>query len=721
MSSVDSKMKPARTGAWIVAGLLAGVLCGLLFGEYCAPLQWLGQGYVGLLQMTVLPYLAISLIANLGRLDPQQARRLGVAVVAVLLVLWAVGIVLVVAVSAVLPPIEGASFFDGSQKVASVSSGDFLSQFIPTNIFRSLSEEYVPAVVVFCLFFGIAVIKAPGKERLLEFLDVCADGMARINVFLVRLAPIGLFMLTAAAAGTLRLDEFARLQAYLIIFALACFVAAFLAIPLLVSSVTDVRYRDFVQSAYEPLLTALATGKLFVVLPQIIDKCEGLVGKEDSSEGGQSPARVVAPLAYPTPHIGKILGFVFISFAAWYVGRELTPGQTTAMAAMGAVSSFASPLVTIPYLLDRNHLPQDLMTLFILPGFITMRLADIVGVMHLMGLTVIVSRALQGRMQIRWRRLSSAALVVLAGLALGGAAGRWYLASCSLDYDLDDRLLSMAVPNPYADVVVYASREEASHAPTGQGSTLERIKDEGVLRVGYNPDHLPYSFLNRSGDLVGMDVELMHRLAERLDVRLEFVPYAKNTVVEQLESGEIDVAVGGLIINPERLLQVGFTQPYQTATVAVVLRDHRRREFAAWHDPNRPADLRLGVVGEDVAAVARRELPDVDFVVIDSIRNFFENPAQLDGLIVAAEEGAAWNVLYPDYAVVVPQPVIQRPVGMAVRLADAEWRGFLDRWLDFERFGGSLDRLRSYWIEGGGTQETAHRWSVLHDVLHWLP
>jgi ABC-type amino acid transport substrate-binding protein len=251
---------------------------------------------------------------------------------------------------------------------------------------------------------------------------------------------------------------------------------------------------------------------------------------------------------------------------------------------------------------------------------------------------------------------------------------------------------------------------------------LDRIKTEKVLRVGYHPDHLPYSFFNKQQHLVGLDVELMHRLAVRLQVRLEFVPYAYDTVVEQLEAGEIDVAVGGLMMKPERLLLAGFTQPYQSATLAIVLPDHRRAEFDTWDDPQMPADLRLGVLHEDIAVVARRRLPNIEFVVIESIRSFFtETPNDLDGLIIAGQEGAAWNILYPEYAVVVPKPVVQRPVGMAVRSTDVDWLRFLDRWLDFERLDGSLDQLRAYWVEGGGTQERPPRWCVLRDVLHWLP
>jgi hypothetical protein len=118
----------------------------------------------------------------------------------------------------------------------------------------------------------------------------------------------------------------------------------------------------------------------------------------------------------------------------------------------------------------------------------------------------------------------------------------------------------------------------------------------------------------------------------------------------------------------------------------------------------------------------RRKLPNTEVVVIDSIRSYFEGTySDLDGLVMTAEEGAAWNVLYPENTVVVPKPIVQRPVGMAVRSSDEDWLRFLDRWLDFERLDGSIDQLRVYWVEGGGTKSKPPRWSVLQDVLGWLP
>lgn len=722
-SAPTRKSGRRHTGAWIGLGLALGVLCGLLFGEYCKPLQIVGNGYVGLLQMTVLPYLVLTLIAKVGRLDGQQARKMGITALLVLVVFWTVGITLIVGVSEVLPPVQAATFFSPAESTSESPQVDLLTRFIPANVFQSLASEYVPAVVLFCLFFGLALMAVPGKERVLDLLDLCSVAISRINIFLIRLAPLGLFMLSAAAAGSLRFDELARLQAYLIAFALACVVASLIVLPFLVSSLTDIDYRSVLRAAQEPVLTAFATGKLFIVLPQIVENCDDLIATRDgASAPGKSTPSIVTPLAYSFPHVGKILTFLFISFAAWYVGKRLSLEQTLVMASEGTVSSFASPLVTIPALLDQYQLPQDLMALFILPGFITTRIADMVGVVHLMSLTLIVTCVMEGRLQIRWQPLMSLCAVAMICLGVLGGATRWYLSTVALDYDLDERLLSLSIHSPNDNVVVYKTGETLPSRPAQDGLTLDRIRADKVFRVGYHPDHLPYSFFNQAQELVGLDVELMHRLATRLQTRLEFVPYEYDSVVTQLKSGEIDVAIGGLILKPERLLSVGFTQPYQTATLAVVARDDRRNEFRTLEELRTRSNLRLAVVQQDLANAARRHFPNIDVVVIDSYHSFFDGTTSgVDGLIMPAEEGAAWNVLYPEYAVIVPKPAIRRPVAMAVRSEELEWRGLLDGWLEFERLDGSLDDLRAYWVEGGGTKERPPRWCVMRDVLHWLP
>lgn len=64
----------------ILLGLALGVATGLFFGEKAGVLQFVAEGYVRLLQMTVLPYVTVSLIEGIGGLSGAGARRLFVRV-----------------------------------------------------------------------------------------------------------------------------------------------------------------------------------------------------------------------------------------------------------------------------------------------------------------------------------------------------------------------------------------------------------------------------------------------------------------------------------------------------------------------------------------------------------------------------------------------------------------------------------------------------------------
>ena len=158
-------------------------------------------------------------------------------------------------------------------------------------------------------------------------------------------------------------------------------------------------------------------------------------------------------------------------------------------------------------------------------------------------------------------------------------------------------------------------------------------------------------------------------------------------------------------------------------TVAVVVLDYRRDEFDLRARDGIPDSvLKLEADELDAARQARLRHPEVDFEVVDSIKSFFEGDRKdLNRLILPAEEGAAWNVLYPDHSVVIPKLEIYRPVGLAVRRNDGEWASLLDRFLCVQEMAGTLQRLRQYWVEGGGTEDRRPRGRLLRDALHWMP
>ena len=106
--------KKLSLSAQILMGLGLGVACGLFFGEYCAPLKIAGDAFIGLLQMTVLPYIVVSLVGNIGGITWAERRGLLKAGIVVLLLSLQLGVFVLVVVPLAFPPWDAASFFSSS-------------------------------------------------------------------------------------------------------------------------------------------------------------------------------------------------------------------------------------------------------------------------------------------------------------------------------------------------------------------------------------------------------------------------------------------------------------------------------------------------------------------------------------------------------------------------------------------------------------------------------
>ncbi len=73
-----NRRKRFTLAAYILLGVVLGILSGIFFGEYCAPLGIIGNAFIGLLQMTILPFIIVSLILAIGSLRYDQAGLLAV-------------------------------------------------------------------------------------------------------------------------------------------------------------------------------------------------------------------------------------------------------------------------------------------------------------------------------------------------------------------------------------------------------------------------------------------------------------------------------------------------------------------------------------------------------------------------------------------------------------------------------------------------------------------
>ena len=214
-----------------------------------------------------------------------------------------------------------------------------------------------------------------------------------------------------------------RLQGFIITYTLLVLVMSFIIMPLFVTALTPFRARDLLGSTRDSLITIFATAKIIVLLPQLIDDILQMFRRYDlDNETVENETPIVLPLAYPFPHLGTYVILMFIAFAAWYVGRPLDMSDQLTLQGASIFSSFISPLVGIPFLLDIMRLPSDVMELFIVSTVYTDRIRVVLGAMHLIVMTVIVLAIRRGVFQPDWRKVMTAT-VSIGGLRVGGSAG----------------------------------------------------------------------------------------------------------------------------------------------------------------------------------------------------------------------------------------------------------------------------------------------------------
>lgn len=109
-----------------------------------------------------------------------------------LLLLWLLALLAVLLLPLGFPAWQDASLFRPSLLEAPKQL-NLLELFIPVNPFEAFATTQIPAVVLFSLCLGIALIGVPARQNLISILDRLSDGLLAISAFVARFTPIGVF------------------------------------------------------------------------------------------------------------------------------------------------------------------------------------------------------------------------------------------------------------------------------------------------------------------------------------------------------------------------------------------------------------------------------------------------------------------------------------------------------------------------------------------------
>jgi proton glutamate symport protein len=338
----------------ILLSLVLAIIAGTFYPSFSKTLAPIGDTYLKLLQMTIIPILMTALIASVGKLCASESARESIfkIVTTSLIFLFVVsGITLVI--SLVVGPgrylsqeakiMLGKTLSAADQSGVSVASAnrgavEFIQSMIPSNIFHDLGQGSNLSILFFSLILGVAtgLMGGKGAESILVISDGLFKAFFKIISWIMYLLPFGLFAMLAnqlAQTGTETL--FAMLRFVLIIWG-TCLLL--IVVNTAVMSLTLRRSPLVILSVMkESMLIAFGTASSFAAMPSTI---LGLTGK--TLQMPSSVINLVIPLGVVLNRFSMVMIYVAASvFAAELYGVPLHAPQILMVLSLSILAAVA--------------------------------------------------------------------------------------------------------------------------------------------------------------------------------------------------------------------------------------------------------------------------------------------------------------------------------------------------------------------------------------------
>ena len=167
----------------------AGIFIGLFLGEMCSVFAPWASAYIMILKITTIPYLICAVMHGIGRLGSTAAKEILQKGLIFIGIAWTINISMIYLGTFLFPKSSGIPFstFSSSQP----ASINFAQLLIPENIFYALSNNVIPAIVVFGILVGIALIHTIGRNTTAVTADPWINRYIFPNGHLPSIAQIG--------------------------------------------------------------------------------------------------------------------------------------------------------------------------------------------------------------------------------------------------------------------------------------------------------------------------------------------------------------------------------------------------------------------------------------------------------------------------------------------------------------------------------------------------
>jgi Na+/H+-dicarboxylate symporter len=267
----------------ILLALVLGVIAGMIWGPGAASISWLGDLFVRLIRMVVVPLVFVTLVSGVVAMgDPAKLGSLGAKTLAIYMVTTLAAIVIGLMLAAALQPGVGVDLSAAAPTAVqeAIPLSERLLSIVPSNPIAALAEGNILAIIFFALLVGVSLLTIGEKGKpVAELMDSSSEMMLRITHWVMEVAPFGVFALIAAVAGTQGVAALLDVLTLALAVVLACVIHVVVVHGVgIIKLSLGLSPLNFFKGARDAMLVAFSTSSSSATLPVSMSVAEDNLG-----------------------------------------------------------------------------------------------------------------------------------------------------------------------------------------------------------------------------------------------------------------------------------------------------------------------------------------------------------------------------------------------------------------------------------------------------------
>lgn len=276
---MTAKMIINKLGTLILIAMILGIAVGLALGETAQIFAPIGDLFMQLIKMVVVPMVLFSLIGGAASLgNSSSAGKIGLLTFIYYTITTIIATIIGLIFSVVFKPGEGISLaslgVQASNEYADKGGipgfWETLIGFVPANPVEALVSGNILQIIVFSLFIGFAIANLSGekKEFLLKFFNYMTEVTVNIMTAIMCIAPLGVFGLMAGSIGKFGSEILVKLAYLVVLYIIVLLIVNYGVIGGSVAMFSKcTTFKQFFKSMYKVQLFAFTTASSMATLP----------------------------------------------------------------------------------------------------------------------------------------------------------------------------------------------------------------------------------------------------------------------------------------------------------------------------------------------------------------------------------------------------------------------------------------------------------------------